>query len=260
MVDCKLSCKLPSLSRGTSEFREGREHSSGEGTEFRIPYSAVHNILFDRQIPVTRKLDSDAGENPFASPRGVDGSSAVIKEPKPKPLELKQTTFPNALARWTLICAVSAAPSFAMGLGITNANPLSVTAMVVGVLAFSLAYAFLDISPRWRRWMSQTASRRAIMTVFGIRVGASIVFPIAMMNDLFVGAFSLSAVQAIIRAFGGPPADAGLGPFATLATTVLEGALLNVEILAVGLVFFAIFRSFEGGHTAADFDSGNESP
>lgn len=185
--------------------------------------------------------ENPSATNPFASPADVAEAAPLEEQNR---LELKQTTFPNALARWTLICAVSAAPSFVLGLGVTDAKPLSIAAMVAGIMAFAVAYAFLDISPRWRRWMSQSASRRAIMTVFGIRIGISIVFPIAMMNDMMFGMVSLLSIQAIAT-MGSPAQDGGLGPFATLTTTVLEGVLLNAEILVVGLFCYAILRGVE---------------
>ena len=185
----------------------------------------------------------DDTENPFAAPATIEPASASPASPTPQ-LVLKQTTFLNALGRWALIVSVSAAPSFLLGMIVTNGIPVAIIAMLIGVAIFILGFAFLDTLPFWRIWMSRRIPRRVIMTSFGIRLFVSIVFPIGFSNDMVVGMISTTGTSALFGEnglAGSGPAFAEMGAVQTLLTTLVCGVLLNCEVLALAVVFLAIF-------------------
>ena len=123
--------------------------------------------------------------NPYKA-TAVDPSSLTREEPL-----YKTTTFGEAFLRWGMICVVSAVPSFFFGLAVTNAQPWCIAAMVVGVLLFALAYAYVDTRPFWRRAMADPVRRRAIVTTYGLRIVASVIL-VGGANDMMIGTFSAS--------------------------------------------------------------------
>ncbi len=131
---------------------------------------------------------------------------------------------------WTLICAVTAVPSFIWGFG-TSQQPQGAVAMMGGVLLFALAYTAIDAQWLHRPFRGNPAFRRAVIWGFGMRLFASLVFPLGMFIDLFPGLLSVSLIQTIFIEGGGIDPPLRLTDFmATVATTVVQGVLLNCEL------------------------------
>lgn len=174
--------------------------------------------------------------NPYESPVAI--ADPVDVEALTSP-EVKQTTLASALMRWSGICIVGAAPSFFLGLAVTDANPICVVAMLLGVAAFIVAYAYTDIRPFWRRWMSQPLIRGSIITAYAIRCVISVIVPVGIANDMIFGMMSIFAFDTFTTPdlFGGAE---GMGPLLTFAVTIVQGLLLNAEIAAVGLVIYGL--------------------
>lgn len=191
--------------------------------------------------------------NPYASPEEtVDVASA----PPQKNPELKQVSLANALTRWTLICAISAAPSFVCGVIMTR-HSFAVPMMLLGVTVFAVVYAYIDRGSRWRRWMSRPLTRRCIMWAYGIRMTASILFPVGMYNDALVGLASVGAVGAVSSVLTDSNTPELNNPLQVFLTTIIQGILLNLEIfllvlLLIGLnhVFLALKGTFSSATSA----------
>jgi hypothetical protein len=148
------------------------------------------------------------------------------------------------LILWTIICSVSAAPSF-----ILASSEFNRAAMVVGVLIFIALYTIGTSTEAFARFHRRPFVRRTLYMGYGLRLALSMLLPLGFVNgnrmggavvvlfaDVFPGLLSLRCIETI-----------GLEPksFAgTLATTIVQGALLNAIIFAVMAVLYAFQRVF----------------
>lgn len=142
-----------------------------------------------------------------------------------------------ALCWWTLICSLSAAPSFVLGLSFDNAVP----GMLAGVATFIASYTLLSCTPFARRLYSNRIWRRTIRVGYGTRMALSLFsglaligFPFTMLPDMYCGILAVGATNAIVGK------DKGFA-FA-YAATVIEGVLLNIILALFMLVVHAICR------------------
>lgn len=128
----------------------------------------------------------------------------------------------------TLICCVSAIPSYLWGRGFDN------LAMVTGVTMFILTYLVAWNLRPGRQFFANYYLGRSVRIAYGLRLGASAVFPIGMITDLYPGMASVSFVEATM----------GKGDdFArTLAITLMQGCLLHVGIALTALVVYPFVR------------------
>ncbi len=153
--------------------------------------------------------------------------------------------------KWTLICVVSAAPSFVLGLVLDGAKFSAIAGMVTGVLVFVFAYTVVEHHPFIRKRMKLLAYRRTAWIGYGTRIAISIIFPIGFYLDLIVGMFTVSVCGWFFRLAGMPeitgsgPAD---GSFVThFIMTVVQGFCLNVILFGyLGIVFAIVFLSTGG--------------
>ncbi len=128
------------------------------------------------------------------------------------------TRFFARLGLWTLVCTVSAAPSFYLGVKYFN-----LVAMVGGVAIFILAYTVVTGTEVFQ-WVSERRFvRRTLLIGYGTRVAISLALPIGLYVDRFPGMVSTLLVEHFL---GDPETFAG-----SLAATLLQGALLNVLLL-----------------------------
>ena len=180
--------------------------------------------------------------NPYTAPADVElQADEVDKFVEPQP-----TSLTRALVRWSCVCVVGTAPSFYFGLGLSN-HPLEVPAMLIGVAAFVLAYTAIAVSRPSRRLMSSTRIRRAIYTAYGLRVAVSICFPIAMMNDMMCGILSVGVTGQLIGAISIKELETF---WQILITTIVQGILLNGEIIALILLFLGAAAMWDAAHRA----------
>jgi hypothetical protein len=183
----------------------------------------------------------DSSHNPYEAP-------VEVADVRPEPTEpgIKQTTFGNALGRWSLICVGAAIPSFIFGVMINGGDPRCVVEMLLGVITAAVIYAFIDIQPYWRRWMSQRLPRLSIITAFSIRLAVSVVFPVGGPNDMICGLFTVSCVGFV---YGGQfdlgSGENAMAPTQAYLTTLLQGAALSVEVFIVGLFVFGILVAYD---------------
>ena len=134
---------------------------------------------------------------------------------------------------WTFICCVSAAPSFVWA-DMRNGQRFDRGAMVLGVALFILAYTALTSTAAFERFHSRPFVRRTLYIGYGLRLVLSLAFPVGMAADLWPGILSVGLVEG-----------AGLRPqsFAgTLATTIVQGAVLNVLVFLFMTLVYGIQR------------------
>lgn len=182
-------------------------------------------------------MNSSTSDNPFEAP--LEAADAGIAEEFTP--ELKQVTFANALMRWLPICAISGGPSFVFGIGCST-HQLEIPLMLLGIALFAIGYAYLDISPRWRRWMSRPVTRKSIIGGYALRMICSVLYPIAAVNDLLVGLCSVSAVGFVFQGKGNAVDGQMSNPLQILVTTLVQGILLNLEVFFVVLVLIGFAR------------------
>ena len=141
------------------------------------------------------------------------------------------TTIVRRLLLWTLVCVVSAAPSFMWA-----SHEFERSAMVVGVALFILAYTVLTSTAAFERFHNRPFIRRTLYIGYGVRLGLSALFPLGMGVDMMPGMLSVNVVEGVLgnaRDFAG-----------TLATTVVQGTLLNVILFFFMAAVYAVQRAF----------------
>ena len=172
--------------------------------------------------------------NPYASPS--EDSMPVVAPSGPIPLE-------RVLARWLLVCSISAAPSFFLGLSF-GADIYHVSAMVSGVLLYVLIYVFVDIKVR-PRIADNALLRRSMQIGYWTRVIVSVAFPVAFAIDMGCGVIS-TAVVGVVPGLGaslnlGGAQSTGMTAFvAIFLTTVVQGALMHVVLFGFMGIVYAI--------------------
>lgn len=89
--------------------------------------------------------------------------------------------------------------------------------------------------------MSQPLTANCIRSAFTLRVIVSVVFPIGGANDMWVGILSMTTTGAL---FHGGSAPGNLPPLSVLATTLIQGFYLNVEVFLVALILFGLSKAW----------------
>lgn len=167
--------------------------------------------------------------NPYAPPCEPGAGAVTPRRAQPW----------KAFGRWTLICTVSAAPSFFWGCAL-HAEPVHLLAMTSGIFVFIVAYTVVECSSFYQQVMTLPDWRRTALIGYGTRVLISIVLPIGATLDMFVGAFSMSLVESLslFQASERPPF------LQVFITTLVQGVLLNIVLLAYMTGVYGILRLF----------------
>ncbi len=137
--------------------------------------------------------------------------------------------FETRLVIWTVICTVSAAPSFLLAF-----SEFDLGAMVCGIGVFILAYTVVTGTETFRRCEAMAFVERTLYAGFGLRIMLTAVVPAGLVVDLLVGAISIQITRGLF-------ADSE-GFACTFVTTLVQGALLNVALFIVMAVLYAIQR------------------
>jgi len=145
-------------------------------------------------------------QNPFEAPQHVDSLPAVA--------EMIEKPFRPGIvfSKWLLICSISAAPSF---------------------LTFVVLYVWIESLPFVRSKLADRRLRRAVKIGYGIRIGISIIFPVAIVLDLYCGLMSVSVVNAVlgIEGFESVGTNSAFPLFKLIQfylTTLVQGVVLNI--------------------------------
>ncbi len=145
--------------------------------------------------------------------------------------EQRLTTVVRRLLLWTLVCCVSAAPSFAWAY-----QAYDRAAMALGVALFAGVYTALTSTEAFDRFHRRPFVRRTLYIGYGTRIGLSLAFPVGLGLDMMPGMLSLRFVEAVLRL--DPHSFAG-----TFATTLVQGAILNAIVLFFMWVVYGIQRA-----------------
>ena len=146
---------------------------------------------------------------------------------------------------WTFICCASAAPSFALAQERHDRG-----AMIVGVCLFIAVYTASTSTAAFGRLRRRPFVRRTLYIGYTMRLILSALFPLGVVSgpgpgawvlfiwpDIWPGLLSLMVVGNWL----------GLSPETfegTLATTIVQGTLLNVIIFGFMLIVYAFQRQF----------------
>lgn len=180
-------------------------------------------------------LTDSENPNPFAPPvahRDAD----LLRRPSefwqadPAP---KRRSWWYSLGVWTLICSVSAAPSFAWGMGTIATHQWF--AMCLGIAMFIAAYTVGDQLTQGQPWRCRKPVRLAMKIGYGTRLLISIIFPLGASLDLVCGMFSASMASLLTRPIlpstRGEPLVGEADFLTCLLTTLIQGTVLNVVLL-----------------------------
>src|SRR5688572_17649859 len=96
------------------------------------------------------------------------------------------------LLLWTVLCSVSATPSFVLA---SSSDDFSQAAMVVGVLLFIAAYTASTSTDAFERFHNRPFVRRTLYIGYGARMLVSVLFPYAWAADMIPGIISVGLVQ-----------------------------------------------------------------
>lgn len=184
---------------------------------------------------------SDDKINPFQAPQA--------KIPIPLNLvdtELKSKNGWLVALKWTVICTISAAPSFFVAMTTTGdqAPFSSAVGMLLAILLFICVYTYAEMTPFIRRLMLDRRKKLSARITYGIRMGISIIFPIALPIDFMIGIVSVSMTSALLG--GGERGFTG-GKDLSLAvtgwhfvTTILDGLIMNFIVFGLMIIVFGI--------------------
>lgn len=184
--------------------------------------------------------------NPFSPPPlPAEVPREIVADPEAVVTSVRRPLV--SLMLWSVVCVISAAPSFYFGYGTVAREQAA--AMGLGVAIFIGTYTLADqwsVRHRWRR------SRNVALTLrigYATRVLISIFFPIGMFVDVLCGMMSVGMIEAGLpfllsengEARSGVP-NAGFG--GTLLITLVQGVLLNIVLFGYMSVVLCVIQLF----------------
>ncbi|MEZ6133724.1 MAG: hypothetical protein R3C53_02325 [Pirellulaceae bacterium] len=166
-----------------------------------------------------------AAQNPYAPPT----TQAELLAEKPVAEAFRPRTWLASLGIWTLVCILSAAPSFAWG--ISTISQGQALAMCLGVAIFIAGYVLIDQGTQRMSWRKNEAVRLTFKIGYITRMVISIIFPVGGIVDMFCGLFSVGIASSIYPSIGGAdPLGRGMDFGAALLTTIIQGVVLNAVL------------------------------
>ncbi len=178
--------------------------------------------------------------NPFAPP----SSAAVSPLPEVSiSASMRSRSWPLSLAIWTLVCVLSAAPSFYWGFGTIAQNQMA--AMSLGIAIFIAAYTLADQLTQRQAWRQLRAISLTLKIGYVTRIMISLIFPIGMAIDVFCGLFSVGIVQGLMPFLFASNDQASryteqAGFLGTLLVTLVQGIVLNLLLFSYMAVVLGV--------------------
>jgi hypothetical protein len=131
-----------------------------------------------------------------------------------------------ALGIWTMICMITAIPSFIWA-SIGGLRPEPIFA---GLGVVILGYSALSCAAWFRAWLVHPVLGRALKIAIGTRLAVSLLFPVGMAIDLIPGIAATGITGTIVI-------QHAAAPLRIFATTLLHGLIVSVLLAAYfGLV------------------------
>jgi hypothetical protein len=166
--------------------------------------------------------------NPYASTTNLEDSFIACEDSE---LDIHPASVVKALLVWSLVCTLSAAPSFCVAIGSVARG--QVLAMVLGVVIFTGIYTYADLFTRSLPIRKDLRMRTILRSTFIVRSIMVILYPIALWTDMFLGIASLTIVHFFLGRV-----EVGFGYI--LITTLIQGSLLSGLLFLLGLLISAI--------------------
>ena len=186
---------------------------------------------------------SEAESNPYAVTKLDDAREATQNwraDPNRPP------SYGSAFVKWSLVCIVSAAPSFFWGWITFRAGAEQIVAMSLGIATFILGYAFLEMRPFTQRFLKLPFLRVIAKIGYGTRIVISIAFPVGMGIDLYVGVISTRITEVLLQTemVEGLKRGVSVGFLPVYINTIAQGVLLNFILLVYMSVIWLIVWLF----------------
>lgn len=180
--------------------------------------------------------------NPYASPAYIDEPVLVAKTNE----TIRRSTYRQAFVRWLLICYGCAIPSFLWGV-MVGSKQVHVEAMLSGIFCFVVAYAIAEANEAVYQFRLLPHVNATLKVGFGLRLLISLLFPVGMFFDLWLGMVSVSTCERLLGR-GPDPVNVNSGPpedfAAFFVTTIIQGLLINAVLVAFMLVVYGAKRMF----------------
>lgn len=206
---------------------------------FRLQYQFTHHSMINPYQPSDpTEIDHSESGSPF-----VEGLKTVFQEETPSPASKPRPL--RMFGKWSLICTLSALPSFMLGSLATQQQYL---AMATGIFLFICGYVWLDRYTWNFPWRQNLVIRRILRIMYSTRVIISCSM-IGTPLDMVCGVLSMSIATMVTRPFGntdlflgGDPIESFIG---ALIATIVQGTLLNAILIVYGFLLLGIFRLYK---------------
>lgn len=146
------------------------------------------------------------------------------------------TVFPFRLLHWTIVCAISAFPSFL----VAKSEHYDVAGMLCGVALFAVGYALVTGKRAVRQITHAPRVKWTLWIGYCTRMMVSIILPLAYYVDIIVGLLSTDLCRHVCGMFAWSPRGFG----GTLATTIVQGIFLNVLLFVYMGVIHILLCAF----------------
>jgi hypothetical protein len=151
------------------------------------------------------------------------------------------TRIPVQLLKWSIVCCVSAAPSFFWGAALHETLEQRV-AMVLGVVTFIVAYTLLTSTHRMKRALQNKALRITTRIGYGTRMVFSAVYPVSVFVDGVTGILSTSISSFLLNGDSNWEAHRRTSSaLEVYVTTMIHGLVVNLTLLVyMGVVYLIV--------------------
>ncbi len=201
------------------------------------PLQPITVDLPPRSASDTRAGDTRASDdNPFAPARilaGDENAANLARTPE-KPYTPRTTG--QTIHIWTVICSVAAAPSFFLGMGVTDGE---IAGMIMGISIFIGIYSWADLATRSKKWRRDATIRSTLRWTYGVRLVVSICFPVGFFVDLMCGFLTVELTQMLThQSLTSSRMMHGFQP--ALLATLIQGTLLNAVLAVFAAALYGI--------------------
>jgi len=188
-------------------------------------------------LPITYVATAIMNLNPYASPLQVPIETAVLVTPDRSSRRLR------ALGRWTLICGISAAPSFFWGCAL-HREFAHVVGMICGILVFVIGYTVVECTHYYQQVITRPHIHRTALIGYGTRILVSVIFPVGLAIDMMTGMVSVAIVENTwpTDSLEFSEMSAAASAFAVFLTTIVQGVLLNIVLFGYMLGVYGSLR------------------
>ncbi|MCA9124401.1 MAG: hypothetical protein H6822_32025 [Planctomycetaceae bacterium] len=173
--------------------------------------------------------------NPYSSPQSLPTETATLVEPDSQSRPLR------ALGRWTLICGISAAPSFFWGCAL-HSEFGHILGMICGIVVFILVYTAVECTHYYHQIITRPHLHRTVLIGYGTRILISVIFPIGLAIDVITGMLSVALVGNIWPTDSAELSEMGsaASAFSVFLTTLVQGVLLNIVLFCYMVCVYAL--------------------